>query len=702
MISAFFARLFPDYGPERILYQHGRVDQTRIQAGSAMSFQHESSLNMNTLDERLLTAMDVLHTPIWVYDIQRHHIYWANDSALGLWEASSLSELQSRDFSADMAAAIDLLLQRYLGDFQQDRSYNEWWTLSPKGVKKQVYLRLSGIQLAGRQMMMTEAVIDADTLYQESSLATGDTLACLFDNEGALESGNHHFDMCFGTGITRLAQVFSGDDEAFYTRLSRVGEVVAEGECRTQKGMRWFQYQFRHIQQGARILLTMRDITDRKLEELEHRHLAWHDSLTGLLNRYGLMKSLEAYCGLGGRFALVFMDLDNFKLVNDNYGHKAGDRLLERVAGRLKQICPRDVELARLGGDEFTALVPLSQASERAQEVADLMLSQMSKPLQLSGVPEVTIGGSIGIAIYPDDADDGDNLITRADMAMYQAKQMGRLRWQRFTPSMQQSLHRKLTLKQFLAKAVGRGELSLRYQPQVDVAQGKLIGLEALLRWYNPVLGHVSPAEFIPLAEEMGLIREIGSWVLATALAQMGEWQRQWQVRVPVSVNLSGFQLSASLPGQVAQQLRESNVEAGLLTLELTETVLMLDMKGCIEILDALSEQGIKIAIDDFGTGYSSLAYLNRLPIDTIKLDRSFVVGLNLPVIRATVAMATSLGLGILAEGVEDEHELAALRAQGCHVFQGFLFSTPMTPEEVAAAGFGIRCKLGHYPLIGG
>lgn len=667
-----------------------------------MSFQHESSRNMNTLDERLLTAMDVLHTPIWVYDIQRHHIYWANGSALGLWEASSLAELQSRDFSADMAAAIDLLLQRYLGDFQQDRSYNEWWTLSPKGVKKQVYLRLSGIQLAGRQMMMTEAVIDADTLYQESSLATGDTLACLFDNEGALESGNHHFDMCFGTGITRLAQVFSGDDEAFYTRLSRVGEVVAEGECRTQKGMRWFQYQFRHIQQGARILLTMRDITDRKLEELEHRHLAWHDSLTGLLNRYGLMKSLEAYCGLGGRFALVFMDLDNFKLVNDNYGHKAGDRLLERVAGRLKQICPRDVELARLGGDEFTALVPLSQASERAQEVADLMLSQMSKPLQLSGVPEVTIGGSIGIAIYPDDADDGDNLITRADMAMYQAKQMGRLRWQRFTPSMQQSLHRKLTLKQFLAKAVGRGELSLRYQPQVDVAQGKLIGLEALLRWYNPVLGHVSPAEFIPLAEEMGLIREIGSWVLATALAQMGEWQRQWQVRVPVSVNLSGFQLSASLPGQVAQQLRESGVEAGLLTLELTETVLMLDMKGCIEILDALSEQGIKIAIDDFGTGYSSLAYLNRLPIDTIKLDRSFVVGLNLPVIRATVAMATSLGLGILAEGVEDEHELAALRAQGCHVFQGFLFSPPMTPEEVAAAGFGIRCKLGHYPLFGG
>ncbi|CAJ1761793.1 hypothetical protein LAJPDJIK_00186 [Aeromonas salmonicida] len=361
--------------------------------------------------------MDVLHTPIWVYDIRHHHIYWANRTALGVWEASSLAELQARDFSADMAAAIDLLLQRYLGDFQQGRSYSEWWTLSPKGIKKQIYLRLSGIQLAGRLMMMTEAVIDADTLYQESSLATGDTLACLFDNQGRLESGNHHFDTCFGNQVSQLSQVFSGNNEAFYQKLSRLDEVVAEGECRTRKGMRWFQYQFRHIQQGAQILLTMRDITDRKLEELEHRHLAWHDSLTGLLNRYGLMKSLEAYCGMGGRFALVFMDLDNFKLVNDNYGHKAGDRLLERVAGRLKKVCPRDVELARLGGDEFTALVPLAHSSDRAQEVADLMLSQMTKPLQLSGVPEVTIGGSIGIAIYPDDADDGDTLITRADMA---------------------------------------------------------------------------------------------------------------------------------------------------------------------------------------------------------------------------------------------------------------------------------------------
>ncbi|WP_339015799.1 putative bifunctional diguanylate cyclase/phosphodiesterase [Aeromonas popoffii] len=645
--------------------------------------------------------MDVLHTPIWVYDIQHHHIYWANRTALGVWEASSLAELQSRDFSADMADAIDLLLQRYLGDFQQGRSYSEWWTLSPKGVKKQIYLRLSGVQLAGRLMMMTEAVIDADTLYQESSLATGDTLACLFDNQGRLESGNHHFDMCFGDQVNQLSQVFSGNDQAFYQKLSRLDEVVAEGECRTLKGMRWFQYQFRHIQQGAQILLTMRDITDRKLEELEHRHLAWHDSLTGLLNRYGLMKSLEAYCGLGGRFALVFMDLDNFKLVNDNYGHKAGDRLLERVAGRLKQVCPRDVELARLGGDEFTALVPLTHASNRAQEVADLMLSQMTKPLQLSGVPEVTIGGSIGIAIYPDDADDGDNLITRADMAMYQAKQMGRLRWQRFTPSMQQNLHRKLTLKQFLAKAIGRQELSLCYQPQVDVAKGKLLGYEALLRWHNPVLGHVSPVEFIPLAEEMGLIREIGGWVLSTALAQMAHWQQQWQVRVPVSVNLSGFQLSSALPELVAQQLKAYGVDAGLLTLELTETVLMLDMKGCIEILDALSEQGIKIAIDDFGTGYSSLAYLNRLPIDTIKLDRSFVVGLNLPVIRATVAMATSLGLGIMAEGVEDEHELAALRSQGCHVFQGFLFSKPMTVAQVEASAFLVSCKAGVYPLAG-
>ncbi|PJG60388.1 putative bifunctional diguanylate cyclase/phosphodiesterase [Aeromonas cavernicola] len=643
--------------------------------------------------------MNVLHTPIWVYDIHCHHIFWANHAAVSLWEANSLHELQARDFSADMAAAIDLLLQRYLGDFQQGRSYNEWWTLSPKGIKKQLYLRLSGVYLSGQMMMMAEAVIDADTLYQESSLATGDTLACLFDRTGIFESGNYHFTACFGDEISQLSQVFSKNDAVFYQKLAHLDEVVTEGECRTNKGMRWFQYQFRHIQQGARILLTMRDITDRKLEELEHRHLAWHDSLTGLLNRYGLMKSLELHCGFGERFALVFMDLDNFKLVNDNYGHKAGDRLLERVASRLKNICPKDVELARLGGDEFTALVPLGQQGERAQEIAEQILAQMTHPLRLNGLPEVTIGGSIGIAIYPDDAEDGDNLITRADMAMYQAKQMARPRWQRFTPSMQQTLHRKLTLKQHLTKAISRQELSLRYQPQIDVSKGCLIGYEVLLRWHNPELGHVSPAEFIPLAEEMGLIREIGNWVLATALSQIALWQEQWHQRVPISVNLSGFQLTPCLPEEVEVQLTKYGVDAALLTLELTETVLMLDMQGSIDILDALSERQIKIAIDDFGTGYSSLAYLNRLPINTIKLDRSFVVGLNLSVIRATAAMATNLGLDIMAEGVEEPHELAALLAQGCHRFQGYLFSTPLTAEEVTLSGFKVVSPVGCFGL---
>ncbi|MGL5451705.1 MAG: putative bifunctional diguanylate cyclase/phosphodiesterase [Aeromonas sp.] len=643
--------------------------------------------------------MNVLHTPIWVYDIEHHQIFWANRAALTVWEASSLAELCARNFSADMALSIDLLLQRYLGDFRQGRSYNEWWTLSPKGVKKQIYLRLSGVQLAGRMMMMAETVLDADTLYQQSSLVTGDTLVCLFDKEGHFQSSNQHFEHCFGANIQQLSHVFSGNDSDFYQRLSTLGEVVTEGECLTQKGMHWFEYQFRSIEQGARILLSMRDITDRKREELEHRHLAWHDSLTGLLNRYGLMKSLESYCARGERFALLFMDLDNFKLVNDNYGHKAGDRLLERIAGRLRQTCARDVKLARLGGDEFAALIPLGNDDERAQHLADHMLAQMTKPLQLSGLPEVVIGGSIGITIYPDDANDGDTLLTRADLAMYQAKQKGRLCWLRFTPAMQQILQRKLNLKRFLAKAISRQELSLCYQPQIDAINGKLIAYEALLRWYNPVLGHVSPLEFIPVAEEMGLIREIGSWVLSSALAQMASWQARFNQRVPVSVNVSGFQLSASLPTEVRQQLDTYGVDASLLTLELTETVLMLDMKGCLEILDGLSALGVKIAIDDFGTGYSSLAYLNRLPINTIKLDRSFVVGLNLPVIRATAAMALNLGLAIMAEGVEESHELAALQTQGCHVFQGYLFSRPQTVAQIEASEFSVECQMGHFSL---
>lgn len=655
---------------------------------------------MIALDERGLASLQLLNTPLWIYDIQHHHIFWANRAALHVWEANSLDELQLRNFTSDMTPVVDTLLQRYLKEFQAGRTFNEWWSITPRGIKKQVYLRISGIDIAGRLMMLCETVLDADTLYHEAAMVRGDTLACLFDERGHLVSANRYFQKCFGTRIWRLGQIFAADDGAFYQRLRQYDEWISEGESRTLKGMRWFQFQFRYVQQREQILLTLRDITDRKLEELEHRHLARHDSMTGLLNRYGLMKSLEVNCSMGSRFALLFMDLDNFKLINDNFGHRAGDRLLERVASRLKELCPHDVELARLGGDEFTVLVPLGQESERAQQLAELMLAQMERPFNLSGLPEVTIGGSIGIAIYPDDADDGDNLITRADMAMYQAKQMGRLTWQRFTPSLQQALQRKLTLKQYLAKAIGRGELSLVFQPKADLQRSVIDCCEALLRWNSPVLGAVSPAEFIPLAEEMGLIRDIGAWVMRTALAQIAKWRERFGLDVPLAVNLSGMQVTRDLPSWVAEQLFQHDLPPHLLTLELTETVLMSDLEGGSRVLEELGALGINISIDDFGTGYSSLAYLNRLPIHEIKLDRSFVVGLNLPVIRATVAMAASLGLTLIAEGVETGEELAALRAQGCQRIQGYLISRPLTAEQLEGCGFVIDSPVGTYPLI--
>lgn len=650
-------------------------------------------------DERSLSTLDLLHTPIWIYDIQEHRIFWANQAALAVWEADSLAELQQRDFSLEMAPAVDLLLQRYLREFQSGRSFCEWWSISPKGISKKVYLRLSGIEIAERLMMVGEAVLDAETLSHEAAMVQGDTLACLFDDRGELISANHYFQKCFGTQIRELNQLYGGGDEHFYRKLRLKEELVCEGEARTAKGMRWFQLQFRYVQQRSQILLTLRDITARKLEELEHRHLARHDYMTGLLNRYGLMKSLEVNCSMGARFALLFMDLDNFKLVNDNFGHRAGDRLLERVAGRLKEICPSDVELARLGGDEFTALVPLGGDTERAHRFADLMLEQMARPFSLSGLPEVTIGGSIGIALYPDDADDGDNLITRADMAMYQAKHLGRFTWQRFTPNLQHSLHRKLTVKQFLAKAAGRGELSLAFQPKVDLRSSRVIGCEVLLRWHSPILGQVSPAEFIPLAEEMGLIRELGEWVLRSALSQMVSWRERFGLAMPLAVNLSGMQISADLPAWVAAELARHGIAPQLLTLELTETVLMVDMEGTRKVFEALGELGVNISIDDFGTGYSSLSYLNCLPINEIKLDRSFVVGLNLPVIRATAAMAASLGLDIIAEGVETDEELVELRAQGCHRIQGYLISHPLTAAELEAKGFMVESDAGNFTI---
>ena len=324
---------------------------------------------MNTLDERLLTVMDVLHASLGL----RHP---ASSYLLGQWFRARAvgGELPCRaavlDFSADMAAAIDLLLQRYLGIFSRTAVTTSGGP-SPKGVKKQVYLRLSGIQLAGRQMMMAEAVIDADTLYQESSSPPAiPRPACLTtrgDSRAATITST-----CASVAVSRACPRSSPVRTRPSIVASPSGRGGGRGGVPHPEGDALVPVPVPPHPAGARILLTMRDITDRKLEELEHRHLAWHDSLTGLLQPLWADEILEAYCGMGA--PLVFMDLDNFKLVNDNYGHKGGDRLLERVAGRLQADLPAGRGLARLGGDEFTALVPLSQASERAQEVADLML----------------------------------------------------------------------------------------------------------------------------------------------------------------------------------------------------------------------------------------------------------------------------------------------------------------------------------------
>lgn len=428
--------------------------------------------------------------------------------------------------------------------------------------------------------------------------------------------------------------------------------------------------------------------------------LAYYDGLTGLPNRVMFKEQLNRLLELAKRrnqlIAILFLDLDNFKQINDTLGHDLGDKLLRAVTDRLiKWIRSSDypsranVEspiVSRLGGDEFTLyLADISQVQDAAG-VAQRILDVLSKPFMLD-TNEVFITASVGITVFPLDGQDADILLKNADTAMYHAKDQGRNNYQFFTPSMNEAVRKRLNLENDLRKALERQELLLYYQPQLDLRTGKILGMEALIRWLHPDRGLILPADFIPLSEESGLIVPVGQWVLHTACAQNKALHAAGFPPMSVSANLSGRQiLDPQLPETVARILKDTGLDPKYLVVELTESILIKNRKTVLNTLHELREMGIQISLDDFGTGYSSLSYLNRFPVDTLKIDKSFVDNTptntdNVALIRAIIAMAHSLKLKVLAEGVEEERQLVFLREEGCNEAQGNLFS-PAVPIE--------------------
>ena len=380
----------------------------------------------------------------------------------------------------------------------------------------------------------------------------------------------------------------------------------------------------------------------------------------------------------------MFMDLDRFKIINDTLGHQVGDELLREVACRLSQVVRETDFVARLGGDEFVIILPGVQTPADAAMVASKIIGALSAPIQVEG-HELHTSPSIGISVFPDDGPDGDSILKNADTAMYHAKSAGRNNYQFYAHEMNQVASERLNIERKLRHALTRNELSLCFQPQFSADGRSPTGVEALVRWHHPTDGMIAPDRFIPVAEETGIIIEIGEWVLLNACREMRRWIDNGLTPLRVAVNVSARQLRRrDFPEMVAGVLAESGLPAELLELEITESSVMENPEEAIQILEKIGRMGITLAVDDFGTGYSSLAYLKRFPIDHLKIDRSFVrdieTDLNDRAIAfGTIALAHSLGLNVIAEGVETEDQLELLRSNGCDEVQGYLFSKPLT-----------------------
>ena len=433
------------------------------------------------------------------------------------------------------------------------------------------------------------------------------------------------------------------------------------------------------------------DVTERKRSEDRITWQAHHDALTGLPNRVLFQNRLEQVLAIAGRTgdvaALLFLDLNRFKTINDTLGHAAGDRLLQEVANRLGQCVRSEDTVARMGGDEFTVLLPGIRNPQNAAKVAQTLLNALAVPLRIEG-HELHVAASVGISLYPFDGEDAGTLLRNADAAMYRAKEEGHGSYRIYTEAMNTAAFERLVLENSLRVALDRNELLLLYQPQVDLTTGQVIGVEALVRWRHPELGLLPAGRFIPMAEETGLIIPLGEWILRQACRQASEWQAAGRP-VPVAVNLSARQLgNGGLADLVESALAETGLEPRWLNLELTESAIMQHKERAAEVLRALKQRGVRISLDDFGTGYSSLAYLRYFPIDILKVDGSFVTRLaedttDQALVRGMIDLAHALKMEVIAEGVETAAQENRLSVLGCDAMQGYLFSPPVAAEEM-------------------
>jgi len=624
--------------------------------------------------ERIL---EQLVTPAWIYDVANYRIKWANNSALQLWSAPNKESLYQRDLSADITEVTDKHLRQLAQDCTTEKT-TIWWTLYPNNQPKQVYLRFSNVsQRENDILLLCEAVLYKDEVDRDTAFAHSNSLTTLFDASGQFISGNLKFKQQYDVQDIDLYDLLEVSPRELSKRFENHIEISMEQQVITNGRLCWFSFQIKRLLPELHYLVVQEDITKRKTQEQTYKHLAYHDQLTGILNRYGLNDHLTQMCKIRQPFHLFLLDIDAFKLINNNLGHSTGDSVLVEIARRLLQYLPSDYQVSRFGGDEFIIVVPIKPDSQSVEAISQLMIEIVAKPME--SIDSIQVSASIGAANFPNDAQEPKSLIMYADTAMYKAKERGSKSYVRFAKQMSLEIQRRSAIQLGLKSALELNELVPLYQPIVDMTTNQLIGMEALLSWDSPTLGRVAPQEFVDEAERSGMMNEIGQWILTQACIQCHDWHLQTGKQLRLSVNVSAIQLNDKFITTLDAILKETGFPAECLTLELTESIFMLNIKQVIKRLKAISARGISVCIDDFGTGYSSLAYIHKLPIDSLKIDRSFISDIDntIVVIEATIAMASKLGLKIVAEGIETQHQREMMLRYPGLMAQGFYYSRP-------------------------
>lgn len=677
--------------------KNGPVDLLTSSLLAGPSVRH--SVKIEQPSESRYSIIRRLKAPIWIFDIDRSRIVFANAPALTLWQAKDENDLCSRDLTQNMSLTVNRRLKQYQIDFvEQDSFFTEQWTLYPNDNPICVMVVFSGVWLDDGRMGMQCEVVDQsvnepENIRSAEALLHTDVMITLYSIEGthlymnpaarkAAMSSQHAFSDIFVTGA---------DYENVMAALQNDGEHRLVARVFTGVGARWYDLSVKRcadaVTGNPAVLITAIDVSELKVARDKARYLADRDQLTGSYNRTYIQQHFETLMsGQAGKCALLYFDVDKFKKINDELGHEMGDVVLKQLAARARKLIRSDDLLARLGGDEFVILLHEVPSSEELVHKVNDLQRAFGQPIRHSAT-HVNVTVSVGVTTFEPQETEFDTVLRNADIALYISKQGGRDQATFFNDELGAIDKERRLIETEIKRGIEKNEFVLYYQPRVDLRSSRTVSVEALVRWMHPDQGLIMPDKFIPICEETGMIEDLGELVLKMGCTQALEWARNG-VDIGVSINISPRQFMGNrLLDALKEFATAPDFPRWKVELEITENVLFGDHRKIAEKLQDIAELGYQIAIDDFGTGYSNLSYISRFPINCIKIDKSFVSQLpeSGPIVQLILTLAKQVGATAVAEGVETQAEYNWLLSEGCDQLQGYYFSRPVPVQELQA-----------------